>query len=181
MPPESSPISATDHDPERCWTSRSQPVAEDMDLQRKTWKFERCGWVALTGVIALAVLGCFANGPVSSTSAADASGRLRVVYERLQRAGVPTRLELRIASGAQDPVAVHLSEAFVRSFHIEAVHPEPASQHARKNGVEMVFHPARDGTPTVRLAVRPRGLWLSSSEVGLAGEGPVRLTHFVFP
>lgn len=45
--------------------SRRYPIAEDMALQCRIWRFERIGWWGLGLVVLLALLGLFSRGPLS--------------------------------------------------------------------------------------------------------------------
>jgi hypothetical protein len=174
-------MAPADRSAEHTWVSRSHPVEEDMRLQRAMWRFERCGWAALGVIIGLALLGLFANGPLSSASATDGSGRLRVEYERFQRNGAGTSMQVHVDAAGQQGVAVRLNADFLRSFQIEALHPEPAAQHGAAGGVEMVFHPPREGALTIHYVLRPRTVGPVRNEIGMAGEAPARFINFVFP
>ena len=40
-------------------SDRDYPIQEDMGFQEKLWKLERAGWVALSLVVAITLLGVF--------------------------------------------------------------------------------------------------------------------------
>ena len=48
---------------------RDYPIQEDMRFQEKLWKLERAGWVALSLVVAITLLGVFGAGPLGQTHA----------------------------------------------------------------------------------------------------------------
>ena len=174
-------MSATDDGPEDMWASRSHPVQEDMEFQRKSWSAERFGWFALSLIIALASLGVFANGPLSSGSTEDGTGRLQVAYERFHRLGSEADMRLRLHATERQPVAVYLNTAFMKTFKIDRVHPTPTSEQGRPDGVEMVFQPAAGGSFTIYYALRSRRVGMIEAEIGVPGEVPARFAQIVFP
>ena len=48
---------------------RNYPIQEDMRFQEKLWKLERVGWITLTLVVAITLLGVFGAGPLSQATA----------------------------------------------------------------------------------------------------------------
>lgn len=110
---------------EQIWDSRTHPVQEDMDFQRKTWVVERAGWLGMLAIVALALLGLFSNGPLSSSTAADASGLLQVDYDRFNRNGASTRIRLRVDRADQREVRIRFDARFMESFTFETVSPQP--------------------------------------------------------
>jgi hypothetical protein len=173
-------MTASRNNTEEIWASRSHPVIEDMRFQCTTWRVQRWGWVAIGVVIIMALLGTFANGPLSSTSSADRSARLRVEYERLQRHGATANMIVRVAA-AQPHLALHLNADFTQAFRIDALNPKPVSEHSREGGVEMVFHAVHGEMSTIYFALRPRVVGLVKGEIAIVGEAPARITQIVLP
>lgn len=169
------------HRTEEIWDSRSHPVQEDMDFQRKTWAVERVGWLVMAAIVVLALLGLFASGPLSTSTAADGSGLLRVEYDRFNRNGAPTTIKLRIDTADEQEARVRLDPRFTESFTIDTVRPRPVEERSGPDGIDMVFRPTEEGPLTVIMSLTPEGIGPVSSAIGIRGEPPAHLTQFNFP
>lgn len=163
------------------WRSRSHPVREDMHLQRYTWRVHRLAWVLLAGLIGAAALGLFGSGVLSSETAVGAGGRLEVKYNRFERLGASTRLQLQVLAGANEEVVVRFNPPFLEAFTIEALHPQPEAQRSGKEGAALVFRSGHGEPLRVFLSLRPERRGLVKSEVAIPGRATVRFTQFVFP
>jgi hypothetical protein len=152
-----------------------------MRLQKVTWRMQRLGWAAIFVLILLAVLGLFSNGPLSSTTAADDARRIVVEYDRFQRNGALADMQVDLAVDHEGMATLVASPAFVEAFQIEAMTPEPVEQRGGPDGVALIFQCAGSGSVPVRMFIRPTKIGLIRSAVGLPGEPPVDLVHFVYP
>ena len=55
-------------------------VGEDLDFQRKWWRFENAAWVFFTLIIILDLCGLFGRGPIAKAERHTADGTLDVKY-----------------------------------------------------------------------------------------------------
>lgn len=55
-------------------------VGEDLDFQRKWWRFERRVWIAFTALIILALAGVFGRGPFAKASIHSGDGSMSLSY-----------------------------------------------------------------------------------------------------
>ncbi len=76
-------------------SDRDYPIQEDMGFQEKLWKLERAGWVALSLVVAITLLGVFGAGPLSQTHAQTPGGDLDIRYQRFERNGAASQLQVK--------------------------------------------------------------------------------------
>lgn len=82
-------------------------LAESTRFQRQEWIAERVAWVVALVVLAAAVLGLFANGPLALGTASASDGRLTVDYQRYARDGVVFRIEAEAGAPFQATFPVH--------------------------------------------------------------------------
>lgn len=163
------------------WRSRSHPIKEDMRYQRAIWRVERIGWCILSLIVALALLGAFSNGPLSSTSAVSPSGKLHVEYDRFGRNGAMTAIAIRMEAAPGPDIPIRIGREFLNAFTIQSIKPTPRSESSEAGAIHMHFE-ASPGLPlTIRLSAQSDGLGFVTGEIGLLGEQPVRFTQFIYP
>lgn len=165
---------------EQLWTSRTHPVREDMPLQQRTWRVERYGWALLMLLAAAALLGLFAEGPLSSATALSETGRLEIQYDRFARNGAPMRLAAAVHGGNGEDAVLRFSAPLTDAFSIETIRPAPAEERGGPQGDTYVFR--TEGRPLVlRFVMRPEKSWLRRGAISLEGEPPIPLTFFIYP
>lgn len=173
-------MSSGSGDPNETWESRSYPIMEDMALQRVTWRVQRAGWAVLAMAALAALLGAFSEGPLSSTTATGADGRLDVHYDRFARHDAGMRMEVVLREDAARQAAIRLSPSLTRGFSIETIHPAPAEESGGPDGHTYVFKPGGD-TLRIQIDMRPRQRWLLRGEIATAEGPPAAMTMFVYP
>ena len=125
-----------------------------LPFQRREWRAQQIGWIALGLFLAAALAGLFGGGPLSSARASDPGGGLTVDYQRFVRAGAAHRLLFEIATSGAGPVELRLSRAYVDAVRVEHVLPPPASTTSSGEWTTFVFAP---GTRVVALDGEARG------------------------
>ena len=75
-------------------------VGEDLDFQRKWWRFENAAWVFFTLIIILDLCGLFGRGPIAKAERHTADGTLDVKYERIERTDSPSILSISFGQSA---------------------------------------------------------------------------------
>lgn len=162
-------------------SSRTHPVEEDMGIQRAQWMFERIGWYLLVAVIVAAVLGLFANGPLSRTTVQDPSQKLTIEFDRLARSGASGEMRLHADPQTGQDVTVRFSTAFMRAVRLTTIEPQPAEARSSAHGTEYVFG-RKGGAPLdVYLEVLPQRVGLVQGEIALDGNAPAAVSLFVYP
>lgn len=159
-------------------------INEDLDFQRTEWTVERFGWAAILLVVILAGVGLFGHGPISWTTASAADESIDVAYERFGRRGGVFELVIDApATAAENSMwQIDFARAYLASFTVEAITPEPDSVEAVGGALRYTFV---QGTPDAALQVTftmlPKSLWRQSGTISLVGGEPVDLSHFFFP
>jgi hypothetical protein len=125
-----------------------------LPFQRREWRAQQIGWVALGLFLAAALAGLFGSGPLSSTRAFASEGGLVVDYQRFVRAGAAQRLLFEIDTPGAGPVQLRLSRGYLDAVRVEHVLPPPASTTATGEWTTFVFAP---GTRVVTLDGEARG------------------------
>ncbi len=83
-------------------------VGEDLDFQRKWWRFENAAWVIFTLIIVLDLCGLFGRGPIAKAERRSADGSIDVKYERIERTDSPSILTVQFAQSAIQNGKIHL-------------------------------------------------------------------------
>ena len=131
-------------------------VGEDLEFQRRWWKFERGVWVVLSILVFLDVIGVFGRGPLSTAHRQTPDGALRVQYDWVDRFQTPSKITLPIG-----PQAVHngiirlwVSDEVVKALGNQRVSPQPVQSITGNGGVQYTFA-ATDKPNSVEFALQP--------------------------
>src|SRR3954470_17781516 len=90
---------ALDHIPR---VENAVTVGEDLEFQRRWWRFEKAAWLVLLIVLIADALGAFGRGWLANGERVTSDGTLRIHYERIERTGTASKLEILFG-----PSAVH--------------------------------------------------------------------------
>ncbi|WP_312374129.1 hypothetical protein [Stutzerimonas nitrititolerans] len=159
---------------------RDYPIQEDMRFQEKLWKLERTGWVALSLVVAITLLGVFGAGPLSQATAQTPGGDLDIRYQRFERNGAASQLQVKAKAGSDGQVWLAIDGALLERFTVESIHPQPLVAEAFGNGMRLQFQPDAQGWATAYLTLRPDGVGPAKSVARLNGQS-VTLSQFIYP
>src|ERR1700759_2181865 len=75
-------------------------VGEDLDFQRKWWRFENAAWVAFSLIILFDLAGLFGRGPLAKAECRSSDGSIDVQYERIERTNSPSILSIHFNQAA---------------------------------------------------------------------------------
>lgn len=133
-------------------------VGEDIEFQRKWWRFERYVWMFFTALIVLALAGVLGRGPVAKAHMQSPDNAIRVAYDRIQRTGTPSVLRIEVDRPAIQNGAIHLyvSESITRELGAQRVVPQPQSTVTGDGGYTYTF-PASAPPAVIELALEPSG------------------------
>lgn len=160
--------------------SRRYPIAEDMALQCRVWRFERIGWWSLGLIVLLALLGLFSRGPLSRAERATPGGELVLRYQRFERQSAPTELRVQLIAARGGRIWLVLGGDFLRSFAVEGIQPPPAAARSEGAGLALAFETGGAGRAEVHLALRPKRIGPSRSVAAVAGRS-LRFGQFIYP
>ena len=114
-------------------------VGEDLDFQRKWWRFENAAWVIFTLIIVLDLAGLFGRGPIAKAERRSADGTIDVKYERIERTDSPSILTVQFAQSAIQNGKIHLyvSNSLVKAAWHPARHSCAARHRYRRRRLDL--------------------------------------------
>ena len=129
-------------------------VGEDLEFQRRWWKFEKTIWVLFGAILIADLAGIFGRGPVAHAEVRNSSMALK--YERIERAGTPAILQVQFAPGVAQggKVKLFVSGGLVKELGNQRVVPAPESSAVGGGGITYTFA-AGDGPAEVEFALQP--------------------------
>ncbi|MFJ4156644.1 hypothetical protein ACIPZF_17825 [Pseudomonas sp. NPDC089752] len=163
------------------FTSRTEPVQENMALQRRVWRFERVGWYALVVVILLGLAGVFGNGPLSDAQVSSRDGRLHVDYQRLSRSGTTDSLKIRVQGRAGELVDIQLSGSLFSVASIETLQPQPQLSRSQGDSILLQTGSSADGRVTLYLTLRSESVGRLQGQVRTGPATAVHFSTFLYP
>lgn len=153
-------------------------IAEHAAFQRRVWRVQRVGWVALGLLIVCAAMGMTGRGGILAGQTAEASFGL-VSFKRVARQGAPVEIVLGVKDGL-DAQNLKLDAGFLDAFDLVAVQPADEGQTAFGDGLSLALR--LQGTDRViRLVVRPREVGWARYGMALGDGPPVALATLVLP
>jgi hypothetical protein len=157
-------------------------VGEDLDFQRKWWKFEHIIWIVF-GVILLAdVLGLFGRGYLAKAELHAQDGSLHVKYERVERASTPSTMTINFGPNAiqNGQVRMYVSESLIRELGTQRISPQPAASVVGQDGVTYTF-PATAVPAVVQLSLESSFPGRHPFTLQVPGSDPVQANVIVVP
>jgi hypothetical protein len=157
-------------------------VGEDLDFQRKWWRFENTVWVVFALIIVLDLCGLFGRGPIAKAERRSADGAIDVKYERIERTDSPSILTIQFAQSAiqNGKIQLYVSSSLVKQLGTQRIIPAPQDTLIGEGGLTYTF-PASRTPASVDLALQPAGPGIFDFTVGVAGGQPVHAKVVVVP
>jgi hypothetical protein len=157
-------------------------VGEDLDFQRRWWRFEKAAWFLLALVLVADALGAFGRGWLARGDRHTADGTLRLRYERIERTGTPSNLIIEFGPSALHDQKVHLfsSDTIVKELGAQRIIPQPTLSEIGPGGITYTF-PATGSPATASIALQPSRPGIHSIQLQVPGAEPVRATIVVLP
>ena len=158
---------------------RTLQIDEDIDFQRKEWRWQRAGIVLMFLVVIGALLGLTGiGGPLSRAEAADPSGAVHLEYERFVRRGARATITLHLG-GSGGERRLWVTAPYFRNVVVESVAPIPRTVSVEQDRHVYTFD-ASGSIVTVILHVEHTSVGRIEGEVGLAGGPSVRFSQWSF-
>jgi hypothetical protein len=157
-------------------------VGEDLDFQRRWWKFENAVWVFFGIVIVCDILGVMGRGWLAKAKATTPDRAVVLSYERMERAFTPSVMNLEIGQSAihNGQVKVYISGSVVKELGAARISPQPLTSTIGNGGYTYEF-PATNSPATIQIALSPPSAGLKHFQVQVAGSEPINASVFVFP
>jgi hypothetical protein len=129
-------------------------VGEDLEFQRAWWKFEKAVWVFFALLIVLDIAGLFGRGPLADATLTNPA--MTIHYERIERTGTPSMLNINFAPSAiQDgKLRLFVSESVVSKLGAQRIIPSPETSAVGNGGITYTF-PATMAPAAVTFALEP--------------------------
>jgi hypothetical protein len=157
-------------------------VGEDLDFQRKWWRFENAAWVFFTLVIVLDIAGLFGRGPIAKAERRAADGSMNMKYERIERTDSPSIMTINFGPDAirDGSIKLYVSNSLVKELGTQRVIPAPKESILGDGGITYIF-PVSKPPASVDLALQPAGPGVFDFAVGVEGEERVQAKIVVVP
>lgn len=162
----------------------SLELDQDLEYQRKEWAVQHAGWVVMALSVIAALLGVFATGPLSSTSVSTDNGDVRIEYGRFARHEAFTTLQLTLSPDAvkDGAIQVRANQAFLDTWSIETITPEPDSTDLTSDGISWTFSAGDLSEPgRIELRVKPESIGVGHGRLGLVGRESVAIRQVIYP
>jgi hypothetical protein len=157
-------------------------LGADLPFQYKWWRFEFAVWIFFTILVVLDALGVFGRGYLAKADANATDGSMAIKYERVERYGTPSVLQVRIAPTAirDGKVQLQVSKSLVGDLGNQRVVPQPEASTLNSDGILYTF-PAGVGPVSCEFALQPSNRGMSDLTFQVPGSAPVNLKIFVMP
>ena len=156
-------------------------VGEDVQFQRRWWKFERAIWVLFSLIVVLDLVGVFGRGPVAKASKVTADGSMTVLYERIERTGTPSILTIKFNNLAirNHQIQLWASESLITQLGNKEIAPQPQASVVGEDGILYSF-PSTIQPATAVFSLRPSAPGLYYLTLRNAGD-QIRIAILVMP
>jgi hypothetical protein len=157
-------------------------VGEDLQFQRKWWRFENAAWAFFTLIIILDLSGLFGRGPLAKAERQTADGTIDVKYERIERTASPSMMTIQFGPSAIQDGKIHLyiSDSLVKSLGTQRVIPAPQDSLVGDAGLTYTFLASKPPA-SVDLQLEPTRPGIFDFTVGVAGAERVHASVVVVP
>ena len=157
-------------------------VGEDLNFQRRWWKFENFIWSFFALILLADLAGLLGNGPLAHAHRETSSGSLQLRYDRIERATTPNTMTIKPGPNAvQDGrLVLFVSDSVVKQLGAQRVAPQPAVSAIGNGGITYLF-PAVGGASTIQFGLQPAAPGLHEITVGIPGGEQIHARILVLP
>lgn len=154
---------------------------EDLPHQRRRWKMERRGWIAVAVLVLAGMLGLF--GPGLLTERESSSGEeFRLTWHSVVRRDTSVPITVRVQPGSAEEVTIGVSQGYLQSVQIEGITPEPTGSAVRSDEVLFRFAVLGSDPVAIRIHSRAVDVGILRGRVRLEGsDAVVNFTQWVQP
>ena len=157
-------------------------VGEDLEFQRRWWRFENILWIVLVVILALDVTGLLGRGYLAKGTAQTKDGSMVVKYERIERFKTPSILTIQFGPSAlqNGKLILWTSDSLVKDLGAQRVIPQPEASVIGEGGLRYVFG-ATPGPSLVQFALEPGKIGLHHLTLRVPGSEDLKLDVAVLP
>lgn len=131
-------------------------VGEDLEFQRRWWRFERAVWWIFVLTIVLDLAGVFGRGPLAKAGDKTADGAMNLRYERFERFETPSILTIHFGPAAvrNGRIQLWVNDEVIKGLGNQRIIPEPQSSVLAEGGILYTF-PVGRGSDSIEFALQP--------------------------
>lgn len=157
-------------------------VGENLEFQRKWWRFEHIAWIVLLTIVVIDMLGGFGRGWLAKAQKSTPDRAMTLDYERVQRASTPSVMTFKFDEKAvhNGRIVLYVSDSVVKPLGAQRISPQPAISKIGDGGITYVF-PAGKGPSMVQIQLEPSFPGPHKFTVRLEDEPPIDASVFVMP
>jgi hypothetical protein len=157
-------------------------VGEDLDFQRKWWRFEDAVWCFFLAVLICDLLGLFGRGWLAKAQRSTPDGALTLHYERVERASTPSIMTMDLGSQAvhNGRVQLFVSDSVVKPLGAQRVSPQPQISTIGDGGIMYTF-PATHAPMSVQINLQPSFPGVHPFHIQLMGSPAIDARVLVVP
>lgn len=157
-------------------------VGEDVEFQRKWWKFESAVWIVFIVLVLLDLSGAFGRGPLANAHKATPDGVMNVTYERIERTGTPSVLKVEFGNTAITGKQIHLwaDENLITKLGNKQIAPQPESSVVGDGGVHYTFL-ATTQPATAMFSLQPSAPGIYQLTLRASGSSELHFKILVMP
>ena len=149
-------------------------VGEDLQFQRRWWKFETAVWTFLGLLVILDLIGVFGRGPLSKAHTQTADGAMTMDYEWVERFSTPSILNVHFGPSAvrDGVIRIWVSDSLITKLGNQRISPQPSTSVTGDGGVAYTF-PSSSSPNSAAFALQPAAPGHSQFTIRLLGSGTV--------
>lgn len=157
-------------------------ASEDLKFQERWWKFERAIWVFFLLVLIADALGAFGRGWLAKAQLKDPASGMNVKYERVERAGTPSTMQISLQPEAvqNGQAQLFVSDSLLQDLGAQRIVPQPEKSVVGGGGVTYTF-PASGGAAELQIALEPKSPGVHRFRMQVAGRQAVEARVVVMP
>jgi hypothetical protein len=157
-------------------------VGENLEFQRKWWRFERFVWLVFLAVLLCDLLGLFGRGWLANAQKETPDGELRLKYERIARASTPSIMTLDFGPAAivGGRIKVYVSDSIIKPLGAQRIAPQPELSTIGNGGITYTFA-ASESPASVQIELEPSFPGLHHFRIQPVGSTPIEADILVVP
>ena len=156
-------------------------IEEDRAWQERFWTAQRIAWVVMALFILAALVGLTGKGgPLASATAQTPGGSIE--YPRIARWQSDELLTVKLPPGASGEVELELSSAFIETFAVQTIKPEPSGAVATGTGHRFTFDVDGGGSKVIQFQLQAANpVLFQPVRASIEGSRPAEMTVTVLP
>ena len=157
-------------------------VGENLEFQRKWWRFEQIIWSVFLMILVCDLLGLFGRGWLSKATLVTTDQTLKLDYERMERADTPSIMTLHFSGQAihDGRIQVFVSHGIVGPLGAQRISPQPMVSAVGDGGITYTFA-ATAAPAVVQIALKPSFPGPHRFKIQMIGGESIAGNVFVFP